>query len=77
MRADNFDSINTLNKLIAQTSSLVLALSEDENLNTMPAESIGNSLWLVLDQLERMETAVNELAVNELKESIQGKGEKA
>lgn len=72
MRTNNLDSINTLNKLIAQTSSLVAALSEEENLNVMLAESIGNSLWLVSDQLERMGTAVNEL-----KESIQGKGGKA
>ncbi|RAS60079.1 hypothetical protein DET48_12350 [Vibrio diazotrophicus] len=72
MRTNNLDSINTLNKLIAQTSSLVAALSEEENLNVMPAESIGNSLWLVSDQLERMGTAINEL-----KESIQGKGGKA
>lgn len=72
MRANNLDSINTLNKLIAQTSLLVAALSEEENLNVMPAESIGNSLWLVSDQLERMETTVNELKV-----SIQGKGGKA
>ncbi len=72
MRANNLESINTLNKLIAQTSSLVAALSEDENLNTMPAESIGNSLWLVSDQLERME-----IAVNELHKSFQGKGGKS
>ncbi len=69
MRANNLDSINTLNKLIAQTSSLVAALSEDENLKTMQPEAIGNSLWLVSDQLERMEQAVKELS-----DSMQGKG---
>ncbi len=72
MRANNLDSINTLNKLIAQTSSLVAALSEDENLKTMQPEAIGNSLWLVSDQLERMETAVDKLS-----KSILGKGGKA
>ncbi|MBL4293884.1 hypothetical protein H8F06_01020 [Vibrio fluvialis] len=72
MKANNLESIDILNKLIAQTSSLVAALSGDENLNVMPVESIGNSLWLVSDQLERMETAVNDL-----KTSIQGKGGKA
>ncbi len=72
MRANNIDSINTLNKLIAQTSSLVTALSEDENLKTMQPEVISNSLWLVSDQLERMETAVDKLS-----KSILGKGGKA
>lgn len=72
MRTNNLDSINTLNKLIAQTSSLVTALNDDENLKTMQPEAIVNCLWLVSDQLERMETTVNELKV-----STQGKGDKA
>ncbi|GAA5647886.1 hypothetical protein [Vibrio proteolyticus] len=69
MNPRNLESINTLNKLILQTTSLVTALSEEENLKTMQPEAIGNSLWLVSDQPERMEQAVKELS-----DSVQGKG---
>jgi hypothetical protein len=57
----NIDKVNDYNRLHAQTASLVITVSSDENLRASNHSDLANLLWLVHNQLERMKQTFNEV----------------
>ncbi|MCG6365113.1 hypothetical protein [Vibrio fluvialis] len=57
----NLDIVNDIQRLLAQTRSIALIVGDEENIGRTTVLDMSNSLWLVVEQIDRASTKLAEL----------------
>lgn len=58
---DYLDHVNNLTKLLTQTRSTLSIINDPENIENLPIRAVSESLWLIEDQIERIENELQML----------------